>query len=808
VKSQLDAARETLAMGMIPVPIRLKTKVPTMKEWQSYRPSSKADLIHDFDADNPGNIGVILGVNNLTDVDFDCTDAVDIADLFLPDTGFRFGRKSHPNSHAMYFADTPLLNQAYKDVDTKKFGNIIELRGLKRDGTTGQQTVIPPSIHEKGEEIRFSSGVNRIPAKVEADALEIAVARIAAAVELARYFPEAGNGRNEAFLAVNGALCKAKWSRDEMFNFSLAIRTILYGPALDRSPCHSELDATMRNYEEGESIIGIPRLKECATNPKAVSKSFEWLGISERTTAAKYEDRQVIVRLPTLDTTCDAIKALRAANDPPVLFMQAGAIVRIDTIENDKRIGKITSIREADRHYVRGEMERSAAYGKQRRVKVGKEAFESQFQKCEVPMQVVQDLMSRPPGEWGLPLLASVVESPVIAHDGRVIAKPGYDVGSSIFYSQPEGFELPPTMPESPTSEDAARARQFIEDEVLVDFPFVDEASRDNVLAGMVTIIARNAIVGPVPIGLIDAVAAGTGKGRLMEAILRITTGKSPAHVTYRRDDDAELRKAITSTLLANPQSIISFDNVMGKIDSDELASSLTQSVRSDRLLGFNRKLELPVFVTWFANGNNLEIGGDIARRAYLIRMDAKCEKPYERTGFKHPDLSGWIMASRPTLIASLLVMCRAWFVAGKPVSSRPVSLGSFESWAEVVGGILDFAGADQFMANADKLRSEADSEHTEWESFLVSLHELFGDKPFKVADCVRRIEAGSSPIGSGGIQDVVPSCIAGCMSKKDTRNVAIGKAFNFRRGRRFGKFRLESSSGTGGVKRWCVIGE
>jgi hypothetical protein len=691
--SQFEAAQATLAMGMIPLPIKLKTKIPVMKEWQSFRPETESDLTPHFDANNPGNIGVILGVNNLVDVDFDCTEAVSIADLFLPDTGFRFGRKSHPNSHAMYFSDKPLQNQAYKDVDTKKFGTIIELRGLKKDGTTGQQTVIPPSMHEKGEEILFSPGATRVPANVDGKALEIAVARIAAAVLLARYFPAAGNGRNEAFLALNGALCKAKWSRDEIFNFSLAIRTILYGPALDASPCAAELDATRRKYEEGESITGIPRLKECVTNPKAVSKAVEWLGIGERTTAPNHQQREVVVRLPILATTRDAIKELRAANDPPAIFMQAGTIVRIDSIETDKRIGKVTSIRAAERYYMRGEMERSAAYGRMKRVKVGvdhehKDIFELHFQQCPVPMEVVNDLMSRPAGEWGLPLLTSVVESPVVAFDGRIITNPGYDVGSGMYYASAEGFELPP-MSQSPTQEEAKRAREYIENEALFDFPFVDTASKHNVLAGMVTIIARNAIKDAVPICLIDAVAPGTGKGRLMETIMLITTGKMPAHTTYRRDDDEELRKAITSTLLANPQAIISYDNVMGRVDSAELASSLTQSVRSDRLLGQNRKLELPVFATWFMNGNNLDIGGDIPRRGYLVRMDAKCEKPDQRTGFKHPDLLGWIREHRPALVAALLTICRAWFVAGKPVSAYPVTLGSYEHWAKTVGGIL-----------------------------------------------------------------------------------------------------------------------
>jgi hypothetical protein len=353
-------------------------------------------------------------------------------------------------------------------------------------------------------------------------------------------------------------------------------------------------------------------------------------------------------------------------------------------------------------------------------------------------------------------------------------------------------------MSQSPTQEEAKRAREYIENEALFDFPFVDTASKHNVLAGMVTIIARNAIKDAVPICLIDAVAPGTGKGRLMETIMLITTGKMPAHTTYRRDDDEELRKAITSTLLANPQAIISYDNVMGRVDSAELASSLTQSVRSDRLLGQNRKLELPVFATWFMNGNNLDIGGDIPRRGYLVRMDAKCEKPDQRTGFKHPDLLGWIREHRPALVAALLTICRAWFVAGKPVSAYPVTLGSYEHWAKTVGGILNYAGADQFMANAALLRGDADLERSEWEVFLTAWHERYGSKPIKVAELVR---------GMGILlKDAVPSVIAGYLGKgSPTLTNSIGLVLRNRRNRQYGNFRLEDSK-KDGTNCWAVV--
>ena len=80
--------------------------------------------------------------------------------------------------------------------------------------------------------------------------------------------------------------------------------------------------------------------------------------------------------------------------------------------------------------------------------------------------------------------------------------------------------------------------------------------------------------------------------------------------------------------------------------------------------------------------------------------------------------------------------------------------------------------------------------------------------KFIKVADLVRRMEIGVGP-GHGGLLDVIPSCIAGYMDKREaSRNVSIGKILNNRRGRRFGAYRLESKSGPGGIKNWGVVRE
>ena len=65
----------------------------------------------------------------------------------------------------------------------------------------------------------------------------------------------------------------------------------------------------------------------------------------------------------------------------------------------------------------------------------------------------------------------------------------------------------------------------------------------------------------------------------------------------------------------------------------------------------------------------------------------------------RHPDLKAWVGGNRGEIIAALLTLARAWFSAGQPAPSTAVP-GGYESWATVVGGILEHAGIAGFLSN------------------------------------------------------------------------------------------------------------
>lgn len=263
-----------LAVDLVPIPAR--EKGPRLPGWQT----------RDFQpADFPAgcNLGLRLGRAGLMDVDLDCSEAIAIAGIFLPPSGFRFGRASARASHWIFRA-RPAAVPSLKLKDPARpdgEATIVELRGLRADGAPGFQTVIPGSVHPSGEPVEFEPAADGIPAEAEAEGLRVAVHRIGAAVLLARAWPPERGGRNDAFLALAGALAHGGWSESEAADFAIALYFILWGGAADESAARAEVRASFAKREAGERVSGIPSLKRLV-NPAAVDRALDWLGLDSR----------------------------------------------------------------------------------------------------------------------------------------------------------------------------------------------------------------------------------------------------------------------------------------------------------------------------------------------------------------------------------------------------------------------------------------------------------------------------------------------------------------------------------------------
>jgi hypothetical protein len=470
----------------------------------------------------------------------------------------------------------------------------------------------------------------------------------------------------------------------------------------------------------------------------------------------------------------EALAALQKANDPPFLFARSGSIVAI----HEKHV-----IAEVGESALRGWLTRTADYLRAR--------SEGAPLQVAPPIDVVRDILALPPETWSFKPLDAVVEAPVLRPDGSILDRAGYDAETRLYYAPDPELRMP-CLPERPTPQQLDWALEMV-DQAIGEFPFVDTASRANAFAALLTPLVRPAINAPAPMALLDAPQPGTGKSLLADLVAIVATGRPGEMFSAPRDDD-EWRKQITTALMSG-SSVVVIDNVVRKLDNGDLCKVLTESLHADRAFRTHQKILLPVKSSFFATGNNIRLGGDMPRRCFWIRLDAKSSRPFLRTGFKIPDLKAWAVEHRGELLAALLMLARAWYLAGRPKSARS-PLGSYEAWSMTIAGILEYVGVEGFLENATALYEESDSDEVQWAGFLQVLHEVFYGEPFTLADVVEKLRAKTSREGhlaesttqAATLRAALPDYLAEAVDREGFFQRRAGKCFAERVGRRFGE--------------------
>ena len=307
-------------------------------------------------------------------------------------------------------------------------------------------------------------------------------------------------------------------------------------------------------------------------------------------------------------------------------------------------------------------------------------------------------------GDWsGIRHLEAVVEYPVLRPDGSILMANGYDHDTGLLLANNCDIG---TLPERPTKHEAVAARDLLLD-VVADFPFGARVHRAAWLVGLLTPLCRFAFSGPAPLFLVDANVRAAGKGLLLDCISRIITGERFTIATYTQDED-ELRKRITSLAISGDRLVL-FDNLDGKFGNATLDAALTGTSWKDRILGVNRMAKSPLYMTWYATGNNVAIAADTARRVCHTRLESPCERPEQREGFRHPDLLAWIDANRAELLRAALTILRGYVVAGRP-DMKLSAWGSFDGWSRLVRAAVVWTGLPDPGETRIQLQDSADT--------------------------------------------------------------------------------------------------
>lgn len=430
-----------------------------------------------------------------------------------------------------------------------------------------------------------------------------------------------------------------------------------------------------------------------------------------------------------LGTDPESIRTLAKAIDDGLLpdtYVRAGAVVVVETpsgaVTNDGEAAQVITIVDPTK-LTRLLADHTFTYEMATEKLPDGDAEFVETETCPKSFVAASALSST---KWeNLPVLEGIVTAPLFRPDGTLMQEPGYDKATRVIYSP----TLPlAEVPEHPTREELRAAKDFILNKLLVNFPWVEQ-DRANYLGMLVAPLMRHYLGGvPVPLAAVDAASPETGKSLLTTIMTKVYSGFIRPWV----GDDDELRKAITSILVDKGGAVVCLDNV-GKgetVDQPTLAALLTMRVWSDRILGVSTTVRVPNDRVWFVTGNSLSIGGDIASRTVLIRLDAMMPNPGRRppSEFVLGDLEEWLDKpdNQATVLHHLLVLVRGWILAGAKRIETPMR--TFTPWASATAGFLAWLGEGGFMVNRDSLH-EVDEEEAQYGAFYSQWHALFGER-------------------------------------------------------------------------------
>lgn len=447
---------------------------------------------------------------------------------------------------------------------------------------------------------------------------------------------------------------------------------------------------------------------------------------------------EIPIRDGCLPALVDACEGLLTGQDLPPhtrIFQRGGQVVRVAMLPAPSIASGVSRppgaamIVPVDRVFLQdilGRIGRFTRYDRRRKAWV----------ETDAPKAAAEALLTRK-GFWKLPLLRGVIACPTLRPNGSLLAKSGYDQDTGYFLAG----DLQVDVPAAPSREDALKALDGLRG-LLGGFAFVDQVDQSVALALVLTAIVRPAL-DSTPIFNVTAPVRGSGKSTLVDIGAVLATGRRSA-VLSATADPSELEKRLVGCLLSG-DAIVSLDNINGQLASDLLCQAITAEAVKLRPLGASEQVEVANTTLWTANGNNLTLAGDLARRALLCRLDPGMERPEERSFTFDPVARA--RENRQVYVTSALTVLRAYIVANRP-DMKLTPFGSFDNWSSFVRATLVWLDAADPCASRAAVLDE-EPELARLRVLLTAWWERFGRTPRSVKELVNAAREDDSELNT-----------------------------------------------------------
>lgn len=356
-----------------------------------------------------------------------------------------------------------------------------------------------------------------------------------------------------------------------------------------------------------------------------------------------------------------------------------------------------------------------------------------------------------------------VLYTPVYLPDGALALSPGYhfvpeqDVNMLLILNDLNV----PDVPDSPTEAEMVEARNWIQTELLSDFPFCDtdadgnerrEPSNAHALAMLLTPFMRRMIRGVAPVFSIDKPTPGTGGSLLAKLVVMLFEGEAAegSYVSYTANE-ADMAKEWLAMSFQAP-SVVVFDDVK-EFNNRFLIRVTTSEKMGARVLGRSQHVTVKNKYTIINTGNNIDLGEEMRRRTCTIYLNAKTDDMKNRV-FRHPSVSrmeyaDFVRENRGLAIRHLLTLVEYWKSQGSPIFKKR-RLPSFEDWGGKVGGVLEACGIVGFLDTP--ARVIVDPQKSAEDEFLREYYKRFGANAPQtgpvIFDWVSTSELGIVPSG------------------------------------------------------------